>query len=332
MTPCPICACDLTTTFFKKDGREFNVCFDCRHIFRIGMPDPVAVHAYEDMLLLRRDGAEDIRATHQRQARELASLCNLSIGRMTVANLGAPDAAFAWNAMHAGTAVAFEVTWSREAREDGIGRQIAVLTPEEFDNMIPDGFLDALRYADTLGRLPDPVATLRRQAAKLRVGGLLHVTQPNLPVLMYTLSKIEPHGAVMPMRLHFFSPLSFLRLAEAAGLTVERYYTTTDPEEGETRYADLVDPDHAERMLRPLNGRGEEKHGPLNNYPSYTGFDAVAHLRKPPPPAPPPPDLKTRVRSLWTRSQDPGSPRDIRGDVLGVIGLLSKRSLGIPIG
>lgn len=332
MMPCPICACAETTTFFRQPQGDIAVCFDCRHLFRTSMPDPRTLPGPDDRASARDDAEEDIDSLQQRHAREIASLCDLSIGRMAVADIGSADAAFSWNAMHAGAAVAFSVSWAREAHRDGIGRQIAVLTPDEFDTLIPDGFLDALRFADTLARMPDPVTALRQQVAKLRDGGLVHVTQPNLPVLTYSLSKVEPHGAFQESRLHFFSPLSFLRLAEAAGLTVERYFTTTDAKGGEARYADVIDPDHAERMLRPLRDRGEEKHGPLNNYPSFTGFNAVIHLRKPVPIEPPPPDLLEKLRGLLSRPTPPVRPRDTRGEILGVIGLLNKRSLGLPIG
>jgi hypothetical protein len=331
MMPCPICACTYTTAFFRKADGDLAVCFDCRHIFRTEVADPEVVHAYNELAGGRARGL-DVQANHKRQARELASLCSLSIGRMAMANIGASDAAFSWNAMHSGAAVAFEVTWSREARNDGIGRQIAVLTPDEFDDLIPDGFLDALRFPDSLARLVDPVATLRRQAAKLRVGGMIHVTQPNLPVLTYNISVVEPHGADQPTRMHFFSPLSFLRLVQAAGLTVVRFHTTRDAETGETRYADYLDPDHSERSLEILRACGEEKHGPLNNYPSYTGFEATAHLRKPPPPPPPPPPLIERIRArLITPPEKPIAPADTRREVFGVMGILSKRSLDIPI-
>ena len=41
------------------------------------------------------------------------------------------------------------------------GRRVAVLTPDDFAALIPDGFVDVLRYSHTLEHLIDPVAVLR---------------------------------------------------------------------------------------------------------------------------------------------------------------------------
>jgi SAM-dependent methyltransferase len=184
-------------------------------------------------------------------------------------------------ALAAGAAVAFGVDWSEPARRDGLARGIAVLTPDEFAAMVPDGSLDVLRYSHTLEHLPDPLGVLRAQLPKLRAGGLVYITQPCLPVPRDAPSAIEPHDSDWPIHLHFFNPLSFLRLAEAAGLRVERFFTVTDAEAGYARYRDTLDPETALAALDALRGRGEAARGRLNNHPHFTGFDAAMYLRAP---------------------------------------------------
>jgi len=237
--------------------------------------------------------------------------------------------------------VAFGVDWSQEARADGVSRQVAVLTPDEFEASIPDGFLDVLRYSHTLEHMIDPVGMLRRHVAKVRPGGLVYITQPNFPVLAYGPSPVEPHDSTWPAHLHFFNPLSFLRMAEAVGLTLERYFSVTDPEKGEARYAGLIDRPYAERMLATLRERGEEVRGPLNNYPVYAGFDGAAHLCKPiPVPAPvmapaPPAGLFERLSSVLAGRTDtppaaaPGP--DTRADLLAAVGMLNRRARGLDL-
>ncbi len=332
MTACPICPCAETTAFHVKDSRALLICRDCRHIFWARMPDLAEIAAYYGSVYAGEYGQRDVQAAHQDyyrgHAQELAALCGVPIGRMALADVGCSYPVFVHEALKAGAAVALGVDWSDDARADGVRRGVPVLTPDEFETTIPDGFLDVLRYSHTLEHMIDPVAMLRRHAAKVRPNGLIYVTQPNFPVLGFGASAVEPHDATFPAHLHFFSPLSFLRMAESAGLIVERYFSVTDPELGEARYAAQLDRAHAERMLGGLRDRGEDVRGPLNNFPLYTGLDGTAHLRKPMVAPPPPPDRLTRLRAAWPMPEDPGPPSDPRTDVLTVIEALNRRATG----
>ncbi|MGE4049200.1 MAG: hypothetical protein AB7F35_30465, partial [Acetobacteraceae bacterium] len=87
-------------------------------------------------------GQQDIQATHRdyyrSHADELAGVCGVPIERMALADVGCSYPVFVEEAVNAGAAAAFGVDWSQEARDDGIARQVAVLTPEEFDAVVPD--------------------------------------------------------------------------------------------------------------------------------------------------------------------------------------------------
>ncbi len=336
MIPCSICACAETTLFHVKEGRDIQICRDCRHMFWARMPDLAEIAAYYGSVYTGEYGQEEVQTAHRDyyrgHAQELAAVSGVPIGRMALADVGCSFPVFVHEALNAGAAVAFGVDWSEDARADGVRRNVAVLTPDEFEATIPDGFLDVLRYSHTLEHMIDPVDMLRRHAAKVRPGGLIYVTQPNFPVLRFGASDVEPHDSTWPAHLQFFCPLSFQRLAEAAGLSVERYFSVTDPERGEARYAAQLDRVYAEQMLSGLRDKGEDIRGPLNNFPLYTGFDGTAHLRKPVIVPPPLPDRLTRLRAAWPEPEDPGPPPDPRTDVLAVIEALNKRAKGIDAG
>ena len=187
MIACPICLCAETTTFHEKEGRELLICRDCRHIFWARMPDLAEIAAYYGSVYAGEYGQAEVQAAHREyyrgHAEELAALCGMPIGRMALSDVGCSYPVFVHEALNAGAAVALGVDWSEDARADGVRRRVAVLTPDEFETTIPDGFLDVLRYSHTLEHMIDPVAMLRRHAVKVRPGGLIYVTQPNFPVL-----------------------------------------------------------------------------------------------------------------------------------------------------
>ncbi len=335
---CPICRCAETRLFHVRDGRPLLICHDCRHIFWERMPTLEEVAAYYASVYSGFAGQHDIQEAHRAyyrgHAQELAGLAGVPIERMIIADVGCSFPTFAEEAMCAGAALAFGVDWSEDARTDGIQRRVAVLTPDDFAALIPDGFVDVLRYSHTLEHLIDPVAVLRAQVAKVRPGGLVYITQPNFPVLRWAESPIEPHDSDFPIHLHYFNPLSVRRLAEAAGLSTQRYFSVTDPERGQERYGALIDVDHVRARLADWAEKGEAPRGALNNFPVYAGLDGTAHLRvappPPPPPPPTPPGLRARVRAVF----DPPPPAvppplpDSRGDLLAVIGILQRRARG----
>ena len=312
------------------------ICRECRHIFWERMPTPDEVAAYYTDVYSATAGQHDIqeaqRAYYRGHAQELAGLAGVPIERMVIADVGCSFPSFAEEAMGAGAALAFGVDWSEDARTDGISRRVAVLTPEEFTRLIPDGFVDVLRYSHTLEHLIDPVATLREQVAKVRPGGLVYITQPNFPVLRWTNATVAPHDSDFPTHLQFFNPLSFRRLAEAADLEVTCYFSVTDPEVGQQRYGELIDTSHARAHLADWAGKGEAVRGPLNNFPVYAGLDGTGHLRvalpPPPPPPPPPPDWRARLWAVFDppAPPEPPPPSDPRGEILTVIGTLQRRA------
>jgi SAM-dependent methyltransferase len=108
---------------------------------------------------------------------------------------------------------------------------------------------------------------------------LVYITQPNIPVFRFAPSATDIHDSVWPTHLHFFSPISLVRMAAAAGLNVELLFSVTDPDVAWERYGASVDLDYAGERLSAVARTGDARRGELNNFPYYLGFNSAIYLR-----------------------------------------------------
>ena len=125
----------------------------------------------------------------------------------------------------------------------------------------------------------DPVSTLAAQVRKVRPGGLVYVTQPSFLVFRFQESEIFLHDCVYPAHLHYFSPISALKLLNTTGLELIKFFSVTDTESGRARYASLIDRAYADMQLIKTKELGEPARGELNKYPWFTGLDATIYTR-----------------------------------------------------
>ena len=109
------------------------------------------------------------------------------------------------------------------ARENGL----EILTPTQYADEVPEGSVNIIRFSHVLEHMIDPKAAVAMAVSKLRVGGILYITQPGFPVLRPIRADHPIKDSRFPSHLHFFSPLSLLRLVEGHRLLVERLFTDT---------------------------------------------------------------------------------------------------------
>jgi hypothetical protein len=142
--------------------------------------------------------------------------------------------------------------------------------------------VDVVRFAHVLEHMIDPFAAVATAVSKLKPGGLLYITQPNFPVFRARTTLYAPKDSAYPKHLHFFSPLSLLKLLAPAPVDVIKFFTTDRPDEVYRETAPLLDLRYSRRRLAALAGMGEECRGPRANYPYYTGENSALYARKRP--------------------------------------------------
>ena len=283
--PCPVCESRRAREYLVKEGRPILICGVCRHLFWSVMPTPEQATAFY---------ASDYTSEHQAPAldsatiayyrghvAELCALADRRANQLILADIGCSYPVLLQQAMLAGAAKVWGVDWSREATEYGRNSGVPMCTPPEFETQCPDGSLDVLRYSHVLEHLENPLQILWRHVRKLRPGGVVYITQPNVPVLRADASGVELMDSVWPNHLHFFNPLSLRVMVERCGLTIERFFTLVGEEAALEKFGALLDQDYVEARLAGWPSLGEASRGSLNNYPLYTGENSVLHARRP---------------------------------------------------
>jgi 2-polyprenyl-3-methyl-5-hydroxy-6-metoxy-1,4-benzoquinol methylase len=135
---------------------------------------------------------------------------------------------------------------------------------------IPERSVDILRFSHVLEHVPDPVSLFLTVLPKLKPGGLLHITQPNIPLLTARISTKTLRDANFPTHLHFFSPLSLLTLVRAY-VRVSTFFTVAEEPQEFTRYSDDIDIRYVEHRLIELKSLGEPNRGAYANFPFFAG-------------------------------------------------------------
>lgn len=278
---CPICGGKQGLAALVDD-RQLVMCNDCRHVTWQTMPTQVELNGFYASGYTEshgQDGHQTSRSAYYRDhVKELALLVGRPVADMAIADIGCSIPIFLEEAAALGCRRVIGVDWSAEARSYGAERGVEVVTPDAFADKVEDHSLDLLRYSHVLEHLPDPMSVLADQVKKLKPGGLLHITQPNLPMLRNG-GVPAPFDNAFPTHLQFFTPASLIRLVEAVGCRVERFFTVTDPNDHVFRHGAWFD------MAAALDGagvtatRGEPQRGLLNNFPFHFGRNSVIYAR-----------------------------------------------------
>ncbi len=271
------------TSFFEKGAQTLIICDDCRHVTWSNVPsNEELAKYYEDEYTESHDQANiqaDLRAYYRQHAEELAGLAQVEATDLRIADVGCSYPTFLEEAQAIGVKQPLGVDWSLEVRDYAAERGITVMTPVEFADFEP-GSLDVLRYSHALEHMPDPVAALTEHAAKLKVGGLLYVTQPNFPVFAAAGSSTDIMDSVWPTHLHFFNPISLRDMLDRAGFDVLKFYTVGDAPQRMADYEDILDMDTAKERLSNLADRGEEIRGEFANYPYFAAENSTMYAIK----------------------------------------------------
>ena len=90
-----------------------------------------------------------------------------------------------------------------------------------------DGFFDTITMSQLLEHIPDPIAFLRNAKQKLKPGGKIIISFPNINSFNRTRSGRKWINWHIPYHMNFFTDQSIARLAEATGLALTSIHTST---------------------------------------------------------------------------------------------------------
>lgn len=277
---CPICATD-SVRFSPKDGRWIRICSECRHAFWEQMPtqvDLAALYAanYSEVHgQLQRQ--QDNRRYYQTHVRALVRACGKCAPGIRLLDFGSSYPVLVEEAIAIGIrgiAVDDSAQVHRWSAENGI----QCLKPSQLGE-ISDQSIDILRLSHVLEHLVDPKSTLTILLEKVKVEGLVYISQPNFPVFAAQARDIDLKDSVWPTHLHFFSAASLVRLAGLSGLAIFGFDTHPLPAPAEQeRLLAAVDPDAA-RLLARIKGARTRSFG-RSGFPWYLGENSECWARK----------------------------------------------------
>ena len=283
---CPICTGD-SLRLSRKDGRWIRLCLACRHAFWEQMPTQVELAGFYAASYSEAHGQlqrqQDNRRYYQVHARTLARARGRHIPGTRLLDFGSSYPILVQEAIAAGMQ-AIGVDDSAQVHQWSAANGIRCLKPSQLGE-IPDQSIDILRLSHVLEHLVDPKSTLTVLLEKVKVGGLVYISQPNFPVFLAQAADIHLKDSVWPTHLHFFSVASLVRLAGMSGLAVFGFDTHPLPSPAEQeRLMAAVDPDGA-RLLACLKGVRTRSFG-RSGFPWYLGENSECWARKKPPDRP----------------------------------------------
>lgn len=269
---CPICASGATRLYSGALSPDLLICKQCRHIFFGEHPSEAELTAYyenqytdtHNQSSLQEAGREHYRS----HANHLAQLLGQEIGSITYLDFGCSYPVFLQEAKGLGAKRVIGVDPALQVATPGI----EIVSPSAMET-IEDGCVDAIRFSHVLEHMIDPVETLKGAVKKVRPGGLVCITQPNIPILKFGPSERIPNDAVYPEHLHFFSPISLVLMAEKCGLRVHQFFTQQKADETLESFGgnlDLFKSRVGMYKYRKLGSAADKA-----NYPFYAGRGSV---------------------------------------------------------
>ena len=282
---CPICQCTNLEVLYEKQRRKLLICEICRHIFWREKPSPNELSEYYS----NRYGTSHNQIEIQKKnlgyyvdhIAELIDFSHSQPSSSTIVDFGSSYPILLMKAKEMGFNQVIGVDWDSKAIDYGMDHGILMMTPAEFTKSIADSSADIVRFSHVIEHPLDPVLLLQEVARKIRPGGLLYITQPNLPVFAFQQSPSEIPDAVWPEHLHFFSALSLCDLVSRVGLKVAKFSSHQNANEVLTKYALQIDYAYAAKKLLAFADLSEPSFGRLCNYPIYAGKNSVMYaIRK----------------------------------------------------
>lgn len=182
---CPICGLADSSTVLTRQGYVYVRCRDCRTVYINPMPSAEEVSArYQDPAYFAGDqevGYRDYAAMHKALAphfrRRLRVLAERLPRRGRLLDFGCADGYFLELARTDGWEVAGVEVSEEMAKEVTAKMGIPVTT--SLDNL-PSVQFDAITLWEVIEHLPQPITELRRLGERLRPGGVLMLSTPNV--------------------------------------------------------------------------------------------------------------------------------------------------------
>lgn len=282
-TACPVCACRAPVLFDGSRNPEVSICPDCRHLFWGTIPSPKELHAFYAGRYCAEHEQETIqernRAYYRDHVAELVRLSGRPAGEVTLVDYGSSIPVLVDEARAAGVGSPIAVDVDEKSWAYARARGVRIMTPDQYARL-PDGSVDVIRFSHVLEHLIDPSGVVKTAVHKLRPGGLLYVTQPSFPVLQPRRADVPLKDSVYPNHLHFFSPLSLVRLVTSFPVVIHRLFTVDRAEEQFAELSDLIDLAYARAMLTDHEAKGEPGRGARANYPYYAGENSGLYAFK----------------------------------------------------
>ena len=284
LLPCPICRDCSARIFDGSRTPNLLICRDCRHVYwgRFPTSDELETFYREDYG--GTHGQVDIQQSHRCYYRghveELIALRGLPKHVVCLIDYGSSIPVLVEEAKSYGVARPIAVELDILAFEYADQKNLEIVTPAQYVEQVPDGSVDIIRFSHVLEHLIDPKATIELAARKLREGGILYITQPGFPVFRAQRADHPIKDSVFPSHLHYFSPISLVRLVDGLRLQVEKLFSVTRCDEVYHELAHLIDLSYARKRLAEVSQKGERVRGERANYPFYSGENSAIYLRK----------------------------------------------------
>jgi 2-polyprenyl-3-methyl-5-hydroxy-6-metoxy-1,4-benzoquinol methylase len=280
---CPICGCSRVLDFFVKADRTLLICEDCRHVWWDSFPSEEELGDYYRRQYTQAHSQEDLQAAaREYYAGHLRDLLH-RVGRRAeecrICDYGCSIPVLLIEAGRAGFRQTLGVDYCEQTQAYGAAHGVRVLLPEQLESL-PDGSIDIVRFSHTLEHSRDPVGVVAAVLQKVRPNGLVYITQPNFPVFRFGPSAHDLKDTVYPEHLHFFSPLSLLKLALRLNLCVRQFFTHQNEESVIATSGDQLDPEYSKFRLAAYKGIGESAVHELGNYPHYAGENSALYAFK----------------------------------------------------
>ena len=277
---CPICT-GASLRLSPKDARWIRICSDCRHGFWEWMPTEADLAGFyaagysEVHRQLQQQQAH--RGYYRTHLRGLARVCGRRVPGLRLLDFGSSYPILVEEAIAAGMQ-AVAVDDSVQVHQWSAASGIPCLKSAQIGD-IPNASVDILRLSHVLEHLVDPKPTLAALLEKVKVGGLVYISQPNFPVFRAQACEIDLKDSVWPTHLHFFSAASLARLVNLSGLAIFGFDTHPLPSHAEQeRLMEAVDPDCA-RLLGCFKGTRTRSFG-RSGFPWYLGENSECWARK----------------------------------------------------
>ncbi len=185
ITPCPICDSVNSTPVISRKGFVYARCDKCHAVYVTPMPSDEEVSVIYQTLSYFEGNSEigygNYAAMHKALAphfrRRLRILASYLPRRGKLVDVGCADGFFLELARADGwEVVGVEIS---EPMAQEVARRLHVSVATSADDLPPGGY-DAITLWEVVEHFPEPVAELRRLAARLRPGGVLMLSTPNV--------------------------------------------------------------------------------------------------------------------------------------------------------